>query len=673
MSDEEIGLRAVFDNDEFHKGAEDYNKDIEKASKNTSEAGSSMSLIWEGMAAVGQAAFAAIAVGVAAMAAELYLAYDAAADAEQILTKVAFIVDGTAARTGVATEEVLALADGMSKVVPFDDEVIAQAAAMGLTFDGVTEDNLGPLLSAAADLSFITGKDLPAQMKSLALAITDTDKAARFFKEANITLTKAEEDQLKKLGELGDEAGTTQFILDQLAKKGVLGLAEAMGETNKGQLTIMQTAIGNLQEALGGGFLDSLTEVFGRITEFANDPQTVQIFTDIGAAIGDFASTALSKIPDLIDIFDSISTWFSENKPLIVGILAALGVAIAAFGFTVAATAISTISALAPILIAMAVIGAGAALLYTAWTENWGGIQEIVGQAWATIQPLLQTLYDWLSINIPIALQVLSDFWTTVLLPAIEAVFGWIATNVIPLWISLVEWLAVNVPAAINTLSAIWTGTLLPAIQAVWGWISANIIPLFMAISNLISTVLGVALTALAGIWQNILLPALTAVGNWLTTNVVPILTRLGSIIAATLMPVLRSLGEFISGVLVAAFQAITDKIQVLIDWVNNLTDAFANVKLPDALTPGSPTPFEIGLKGINDQMKILSDMRLPALTTEFNNLDTRDVNYAGNGGSSNQAGTINNTSSSIRALLLGSTFQVDSPQTFFDIISELS
>jgi hypothetical protein len=332
MSDEEIGLKAVFDNDDFHKGTEEYNKDIEKASNQTSEAGAGMSQIWEGMAAIGQVAFSALAAAAAAFTAELYLAYDAASDAEYALAKVDFIVSGTAERTGVATEEVLAMADAMSKVVPIDDEVIAQAAAMGLTFDGVTEDNLQPLLSAAADLSVLTGKDLPSQMKTLSLAITDADKAARLFKDANITLTDAEDEQLKKMTEMGDTAGVTEFILAQLAKKGVTGLAEAMGDTNKGQLTIMQTMIGNLQEALGGGFLDAVTEAFTKISEFASDPQTIQFFTDLGTSIGEFASEAISRIPDLIDVFDGISQWFSDNQPLIVGILAALGVAIAACG-----------------------------------------------------------------------------------------------------------------------------------------------------------------------------------------------------------------------------------------------------------------------------------------------------------------------------------------------------
>lgn len=673
MPDNEIGLRSVFDNEDFHKGSEEYNKDIDKASQSTADAGASMSDIWEGMAAVGKIAFEAVAIAIGAMVAELYVAYDAAADAEYALTKVDFIVSGTAERTGVATGEVLALADAMSMVVPIDDEVIAQAAAVGLTFDGVNQDNLQPLLSAAADLSFLTGKDLPSQMKTLSLAITDTDKAARLFKDANITLTEAEEAQLKKLQEVGDTAGTTEFILDQLAKKGVLGLGEAMGDTNKGQLTIMQTALGNLQETLGGGFLDAVTGAFGKITDFASDPQTVQFFADLGTAVGEFASEALTKIPDLVESFQALGQWFSDNKPLIIGILAALGVAILAFGFTVASAAITAITAMAPILIAMAVVGAVVALLYTAWTENWGGIQEIVAQAWATIQPIWQALYDWLSINIPIALQVLSDFWTNTLLPAIQTVFIWIATNLIPLWVSIVEWLSVNVPAAIATLSAFWTGTLLPALMAVWSWVSTNLIPLFLAIANLIGSVVNVAVTALAGIWQNILLPALQAVGDWITANLMPIFASIADVITGTVMPALKPLAEFMSTTLRSAFTGISSTIQTLITWIDKLTSAFNGIELPSALTPGSPTPFEIGLKGINAQLKQLADMRLPAVSTEMSSMNTaRDVTSMGNTGSANRAGTINNNSSSIRALLLGATFNVDSSNTLFDILSEL-
>jgi phage-related protein len=248
--------------------------------------------------------------------------------------------------------------------------------------------------------------------------------------------------------------------MEQLAQKGILGLGEVMGDTAADKMTIMQTALGNLQEVAGTGLLDALKGVFDRITEFASDPRTIQFFTDLGTQIGDFASTLLDKLPDIMTAVQEVGDWFVNNKPLIVGILAALGVAVAAFAFTVISSAISAAVALAPILLVMALIGAGAALLFTAWTENWGGIQEKVGELWAVIQPIFDSLVEWLNVNIPIALQYLADIWNNVLLPAIQEVFNWIVSNLVPLWISQIQWPQTNLPIALAALSEFWTNVL---------------------------------------------------------------------------------------------------------------------------------------------------------------------------------------------------------------------
>lgn len=671
QSNNQIGLEAVFDNSDFQNGISEYNRSVSDADSNTQEAGGSMSMVWEGMAVIGQAAFAAIAAGVAAMSAELYLAVGAAIDAEDAMARVEFVVSNVADRTGVTTDEVAALASNLSKVLPIDDEVIAQAIAMGLTFDGVNQNNIEPLIGAAADLAAWTGKDLPSAMKDLSLSITDPDRAMRLFKEANITLTDAEKKSLKSMGDLGDTAGTTQFIMDQLTKKGIIGLGEAMGDTAKGKFTIMQTAIGNLQESLGTGLLDALVDVFERITEFADDPQTVDFFVSLGQKIGDFASMVLKKIPDIITIFEDLAQWFQDNKPLIVGILAALGASMIVFSAIAIEAAIAAVAGFWPIILALGIIGAAAALLFTAWTENWGGIQESTAELWAVIKPIFDSLVAWLSENLPIAIAFLSDLWTNTLLPAIQSVFEWISNTLIPLWIEVIQWLQVNVPLAISTLAAYWNNTLLPAIMAVWSWISTNLIPLFVAISNLMSTVMGIAITALAGLWQNVLLPAIQAVGNWISQNLSPIFQGAADAVNTKLMPALKPLADFLSNVLRAAFDGITKAIQDLTSWVGNLTSALANVELPDALTPGSPTPFEIGLVGINKQLKELANAALPAVTQEMNVLaQVRDVPGAN---SSGPGSSVVSNSSTTRNYLFGASFNVSSGDGLLDILNGLS
>jgi archaellum component FlaC len=58
--------------------------------------------------------------------------------------------------------------------------------------------------------------------------------------------------------------------------------------------------------------------------------------------------------------------------------------------------------------------------------------------------------------------------------------------------------------------------------------------------------------------------------------------------------------------------------IQAIQSAVDNLIASLQNIVLPDELTPGSPTPFETGLRGIADAMRQLSQQSIPELNRSF-------------------------------------------------------
>lgn len=79
-------------------------------------------------------------------------------------------------------------------------------------------------------------------------------------------------------------------------------------------------------------------------------------------------------------------------------------------------------------------------------------------------------------------------------------------------------------------------------------------------------------------------------------------------------------------------FNTIRNAILVVVTAIAKLKAAFASIKLPPALTPGSPTPFEMGLRGINKQMSILSAQSMPHMQTGFANLAPVGVTGVGGG-----------------------------------------
>lgn len=82
-------------------------------------------------------------------------------------------------------------------------------------------------------------------------------------------------------------------------------------------------------------------------------------------------------------------------------------------------------------------------------------------------------------------------------------------------------------------------------------------------------------------------------------------------------------------------FRAVSSGIGKAIDWmigkVKALIAAIAKIVLPPELTPGSPTPFEIGLRGIASAMDAISAKSLPKMTAGLS--VTQAVTSVGGGG----------------------------------------
>lgn len=342
----------------------------------------------------------------------------------------------------------------------------------------------------------------------------------------------------------------------------------------------------------GSTILGGFFELFGLGEDAANN-LALQII-NIKNAISDFVTNTL--IP-----------FTKQHWPEIKAALIGIGAALAAAGVVAAIAAI--VAAINPVTLIIAAIAAAVGLLAAAWEGNWGGMRDTLTAFWqGSLQPTLQTLWEWLSTNIPAALQ---------------------------------------------TLSGVWTGILLPAIRTVWGFLSGSLFPLFQAVGEFIGAVFNLYLRVLAGLWQNVLLPALQGVYQFLDANVFPIFRTIGDYISGNLQPILDGLASFINSSLTPAFEGITEAIETAVDWIVSLADSINNLELPDWLTPGSPTPWEIGLIGINNAMRDLNQ-EMPVLAQ---NLQLQPSGVPGLGASGG-AGSVQNDSFAFYApvILQGAT-----------------
>ena len=275
------------------------------------------------------------------------------------------------------------------------------------------------------------------------------------------------------------------------------------------------------------------------------------------------------------------------------------------------------------------------ALLAAAWMGNWGGIRDKAAEVWAALQPIFAQIVTWLQTNIPIAVATLANFWNTVLLPAIQAVGQFIQANVVPLLAVLWTWLQTNLPVALQFLSNFWKTILLPAIQAVWHFISTLLLPLLLALAHVAIAALKLAVRALAGLWENVLLPALTAVWKFINEKVGPIFEALAEKVKTGIGPALQWLNDNVLQPLVGAFGKIESAISGVIGWLDKMASKIGSLSLPDWLTPGSPTPFELGLLGIADALAVVAGTDVPLFSPQGPQLS-----YAGaSAGGAGQAG----------------------------------
>jgi hypothetical protein len=445
----------------------------------------------------------------------------------------------------------------------FGDDDIQRGTNMLLTFTNIKE-TLPDATQAMLDMAQATGTDAGGAAVQLGKALNDPVAGISALSRVGVTFTDQQKEQIATMMEAGNVAGAQGVILQELNKE--FGGSAAAAAAADGGMAQFRDRMGEVGESIG----QSALPLIQQFTAILNDPAVVAgiqsvataITTGLGVALTWLTTTAIPAMmtawATIQPALATVTGFISANlQPILVGIGAALvAVVVPAFiawGIAAAAAAASTVIALAPVLIPIAAIGLAAAALKIAWDNNFLGIRDTLTAVWNAVLPVLETLKTWLATNIPVALQALSDVWNNVLLPAITAV---------------------------------------------WSFVQGSLVPLLESLANVVIAALKLAITALAGLWENVLLPALTTVWGYFNDNILPIIVTVGSKINDFLNPIISTIATAFD-TWYTAIGGISGAISTAIGWLDKLAGAIGKIKLPDWLTPGSPTPLEYGLLGI--------------------------------------------------------------------------
>ena len=254
------------------------------------------------------------------------------------------------------------------------------------------------------------------------------------------------------------------------------------------------------------------------------------------------------------------------------------------------------------------------------WGTLTTTVQNFINFVSSSVITTFNTLASVLSSIVVGAINIVSAAWQGFLAP-VMAVYTWISANIIPVFMAIGEIISAVVGVAITALAGLWQNVLLPPMTAVWNFIQSNLLAAFNAIAGVVTGVVSVALNALANLWNNVVLPALTAVWAFIQNSILPVFQSANEAIATTSDTAMTGLAAVINDLVMPAVQLLGDTMLWLHDTVilglqtglqgienilgtitggfTSFADTIRNVQLPEALIPGSPTPFEQGLRGI--------------------------------------------------------------------------
>lgn len=347
----------------------------------------------------------------------------------------------------------------------------------------------------------------------------------------------------------------------ELAGKGLDALAKSSPEF-AGALDQVKGVFGELQGALMKPIADALTPVIKQVAAVLSDPAFKDFIYTVGMMLGEiFSQIGTALVNDLL-------------PPLMELIKALLPIALDVFRMLVPIVQ-DLLGTVLPPLVSIIIKMA----------EVFAKVVEVVlpfaGALLEKLIPPILTLVD----NLLPAL--------TPLLDAVALVFGLIFDALAPVLGSLIESLMPVIIELINTL-----------------------LPPFTEFLRLTAELFGGLMGALAPVLTQLiekLAPVLADIAIAVKGALADALTWLNDFIDDDLGPIFEWLNDNVLKPVVSTFKSIIDVIGDVIGW---FSDLWAKIKegvgaLPDWLVPGSPTPFEIGLRGIADALQSLPAAKL--------------------------------------------------------------
>lgn len=293
---------------------------------------------------------------------------------------------------GKMSQSLVQLASDLGSFNNMNPTDVLDKLRAGLTGETEPLKALGVNLSAAA----IQAKALEMGLAPLDVDMTKVKGAQLKLTDAQMAYTKA----IEKHGKDSHEAAKAQYALEQAEA----ALAKAM-EGSKTELSAAAKAQATYalimeQTKLAQGDFARTSDGLANKQRIAA-AASANLTTELGEHLLPIKLRLMEVTGALGRSFGSMTTEQQKVLLVVLALIAGIGPLVTAIGgivtaIGVVAPAVSAVAAVmtGPLALAIGLVVGLVVLAYTAWTENWGGIQQTVGTAVGYIQQIVQPFVD---------------------------------------------------------------------------------------------------------------------------------------------------------------------------------------------------------------------------------------------------------------------------------------
>lgn len=389
--------------------------------------------------------------------------------------------------------------------------------------------------------------------------------------------------------------------------------------------------------------------------------------TDIGITIGKEIKEKLDHLLSAINpVMAKFADFIKQNSGLVATVLM-VGAAIGTVGVVLMAIGaiISAISSIMnPIGLTIMAIVVALTLLYEAWTNNWGGIQEKTMAVWAIIKPIftflgeLFTALGGIITNevLPFFQQLFDKialFWLEIQ-PYLQTFFSWLFEK----WSAL--WGALSVPLEIfmTYMNEVFWEHIIAGVQVAWELIKGVIMIAWESIAGAIK----IALQIFSGDWQaawNTAKETFVRVWEIIVTTIRSLWEKISTSFAQS-FECMKEIGRRLVEGLWSGISAMTNWIGERInDFVNGITDKFKSLF---GIASPSRVFAEMGkmnVLGLEKGMKVAIDSSdisgmARKITNSFDNVDGVNFGNQNSNSVANNLTTNNNKTYAIHIAVNG-------------------